>query len=126
MEEAQPIPREAREKLNEMGFRGPKHSLEPEIIRTCGEGQTVHATLKCGRFSIAAYESEEFGHKYTVYELAHYPEATLHSRAGCCGPVAVPEIRSIMECDLDRVPEFMRHLEAAGSAIAVCKCVTQA
>lgn len=111
-----PISRKALEKLNAIGFHGPRDSDAPEITRTIEESQT-HARLKKVKFSLTAHADEEFGQRYTVYDLAYYPGLALHTREGCRGPVAVLEIQSILEDDLSRLPEFMQRLESASKAL---------
>ena len=74
-------------------------------------------TLKNGRFSIRASEEVECGHRYSLYDLTYYPDVTLHARQGLCGPTALLAIRSLLDGDLHRLPDFMERLQAAGKSL---------
>ena len=100
--------------LNQMGYHGPAGN-DPEIVNV--DGDPVANLKKPGRFAIAACQSEEFGHTYTVYNLTHYPEQNLNPRPGHAGPVAALQIRTILEEDLPKLPEFEQKLVNASRCL---------
>ena len=100
--------------LNQMGYHGPKRD-DPEIINV--DGEPVANLKKRERFALAAYQREEFCHKYTVCNVTFFPEQNLNPRPGSNGPVAVFQIRTILEEDLWRLPGFEQKLMRASQSL---------